>query len=190
MAIYYTYDKKGFATGQTRESDKPLSNGSLYPPPEVQVGSIAWHDGMGWRVVPDLQSEDVPFEQSRDAALTALNDWRAPTLGDYSPAERATFDAQYAEAKVVLDGGEAGPYLKAIEAATGEPVEDLALKVVEKREAYDAEVARVGAHAQKLRNQISAATSAAELPTYLEVAGLLRNTNPIVNLDATTDTEA
>ena len=102
-------------------------------------------------------------------------DFPGLTAGEYSQAERATFDAQYAEAKGFMEGGEAGVYLKAIAEETGESVEDLALKIVTKREASDLAQAKFAARAQSLRNRIRDAKTHDDLPTHVEVMKLKKS---------------
>lgn len=176
MTTYYLYDANGFYTGKTKESDTPLSNGSPFEP-QVNPGNIGWFDGYGWRSVPNTRSKDLELEEARTLAydMLASLDFPASEEGEWSPAERATFDAQYAEAKVVMDGGEGGVFLRSIAAECGEAVEDIALKVVTKREASDKMQAQFAAKAQTLRNRIREATTKDALPTYSDVQKLLKS---------------
>lgn len=176
MTTYYLYDSNGFYTGKTKESDTPVPNASIYEP-KVNPGHIGWFDGYGWCSVPNTKSKDVSFEDARVLAYDMVAGLDFPGLGtgEYSPAERATFDAQYAEAKALMDGGESGVYLNAIAEETGESVEDLALKIVTKREASDLAQAKFAAKTQALRNRIRDAETQDDLPTYAEVMKLKKS---------------
>lgn len=168
---YWLYDSAGYYTGKTVKASTCPANGARFEPKLVQ-GTTPWFDGVGWRALPDLRSPDLPLSAAKSRALSALEKRKFSEPDAYPPGERATFDAQYAEAQVVSSGGEAGPYLTAIAAATGEKVTDLAKKVLAKRKTYDEAMAKFGAEVQAMRNRIEAATTAEELPTYLEITGM------------------
>lgn len=176
--IYYLYDSNGYATGKTVDAETKPDNGFEFSPGEARKGYSVWFDGAGWVYVPDFQSKDISFDMAAQMATDTLSNIRYidDNAQHYSQAEIDTFDAQYQEALVIQADAkaDAGPYLKAIAAATGESVTSIAAKVVEKRTATDASKATFAAQLQVLRNKITEAKTAADLPKYVELQALMK----------------
>lgn len=173
MTTYNIYGDDGFYT-KTVESDTPVPNSVAGVLPKASPGHTWWFDSIGWRQVPDVRAKGTSMEDARQQAYDMLSSVPSPRDYSltYSQAELESFDAQYAEAQVVIAGGEGGVYLKALSKETGESVEDIALKVITKREEADAVKAEFAAKAQALRNRIKNAKTKAELPTFLDFTKL------------------
>jgi len=173
---YYLYNEQGYYTGESVESEEPVERGFEFEPQfqSLQPGFEPWFDGFGWRAAPNYQSTKWKFGEAKEHALMLVAETRfvSQSQEKYSPAEQATFDAQYAEAQVVQSGGEPGVYLQAISNATGEPIAEIASKIMQQRAAYDAELAQFAARLQALRHRIVQAPNKSKLPSYAEIIRL------------------
>lgn len=168
---YYTYDSNGFYSGVVEAEEQP-KNSLLFPPPEKQKGLQPWFDGLGWDMVADYS--DLKLTEARERAVDALHAIPFIYEGDfsYSAAERNSFDAQYAEALEVLEGKEPGIYLTALMEVYGVSADEMASKVITKRDAYNLAQAQFNAKVQAMRLRIENAKTVKEVPSVVVIQKL------------------
>lgn len=168
---YYKYDNAGNYLGSV-ESDTQPENSSEFPPPKSLEGTAPWFDGNGWRLVVNYSG--MGLERARQHALDDLSTVRFSYEGDYeySVAERSSFDAQYEEALTVKSGGSPGLYITLLMEVHKLSAEELADKILSKREAFEQAQAQFNAKVQGVRLQIKNAKSVKELPTEVAIMKL------------------
>lgn len=139
LTPFYLYDPQTFAYTEIVAAETKPQNSSQWPPPECGPNQCAYYNGFGWvkTLGPDHMTTDrIKTILSAIAAHKLTQKLSALNKG-VSTQEVGTFTQQYAEAKAYISSGEVPVFLSALAQARSEDLDDLALKVVEKAEAYD-----------------------------------------------------
>lgn len=156
------------ASGEQVEADVAPLHASPWAPPETEGDAVAYLDNGIWRVLADLRH--LPIEVLRGmahrAARTIFHDAVLRLSGGYPADERASWDQQAAEARLVLAGGEPPALLATLAAARGKDVMALAQSIVTKADARAVHYAGLLAAFQSQRDAIETATSLNTLPPF------------------------
>ncbi len=146
------------------DADAP-ANTSVWKPPSVGPGLLAYFDAGTWRVGTDItkltlaQYQALAIAQATDEFELAV----AALHAKYSASERASWAAQLSGAQIVVAGG-TDALITILAAAQSKAPLALAQTIVAKNEAYLASYATALATLQATRNQIEAATAIDQLP--------------------------
>jgi len=168
MSINFKYDEDGYFDGAT---DEPGPNTTTTPPIDLgeHTGVRNWYDGAKWIVIPCEQTAD--FDHLKTVMQDYASAFRIRTESDpkYSSYEKDCWQYQYEDAKKYLEDESVGLFLQALHDESGEDLDTIALKIINKREAYLVDLAAQNARHQHLRKSIENATTREQLPRLHEV---------------------
>lgn len=166
---YYLYDEHGYSTGETKESNNPLSNGFDWAPPAASADLVPAFNGYAWELVRDIR--ELNLEDAKMELLVLLEDIKMPRPDDkYSIAESLTWEDQRREALAWrLDNANIGPFLKALVAYSKTSVKEVVEAIEEKCAEFDERRAARLIIIQAFRDRIIKASDAQSLPTRMEL---------------------
>lgn len=159
------YDK---TVAQDADAEQPANSTEWAPPMVIGDGLAVYWDGNGWRGGTDLINATI--DKMKTVALLRANinfmmDVDNLSSG-YTPAEQQSWKQQVVDAHAVLAGQVESHLLQTLAATRDMDVKDLANSIIAKSNAYNDKYATLLATYQKLRDTISTATEASQLPAF------------------------
>jgi len=153
----------------------PPENSSEYPPPIPSSGEIAYHDGIGWVLGPDVRAMDLSVLQNK--ALLQVNAQFAYAIeqlknGKYFPEEQESWNLQLSEAEQVLTGKFTSSLLQTLADARGITVKEMAQSIVDKADSYNKAYFLELASMQAKRESIKSAKTLNDITVFESVHDL------------------
>lgn len=167
---WYLYDKlTKIYIGMVEHDVQPDCSTEYCPPDEMGgfVNGVSRFDGLGWNVIPDLSKltirelYDYAFSLILNAGVQYASEEKYPLI------EMDTFDEQYTDARDVKLGGEPTPLLAALAEVHKCTPEELADKIIAKREAVAASKLMYLTKVVAERKRIESITTRNELTTEI-----------------------